>query len=430
MLETLSSLVQQPWALAPDTLLGATVLAFAAALVGEVVWRVAGWPRLVGYGLVGTALAVAGVGFDGRSPMLRLAIDAAMAVLLFEAGARVNLRWLRHNPWLLATSVLESALTAALVFLVAQRLGLSNDIAVPLSIILMGSAPAMVLRVVSEVNAAGQVTERLVVLSALNALYAVVALQLMSAGLLLGDPDTWTQAIGPVAFGFVGSIVLAALVGEGITFVARRFDLRQDNAVLLMAGCVMVALVVAKTLHFSTLLVPLLAGIWLRNRSDRPWLWPQHFGSLGALLVLALYVLVNASWSVGSLLPVAGLAAALMATRTVAKAVGVLALARPSGLSTKQAVWLGLGLTPLSTTAWVLGLDHAAQHVAGQAAHASAVAVGAHGATFLPLLLGCVALLELVSPLILLWCLRRAGEVDKAPNLARRAANVQRGAVP
>jgi hypothetical protein len=35
-----------------------------------------------------------------------------------------------------------------------------------------------------------------------------------------------------------------------------------------------------------------------------------------------------------------------------------------------------------------------------------------------------------VSPLILLWCLRRAGEVDKAPNMARRAANVQGGAVP
>ena len=37
-----------------------------------------------------------------------------------------------------------------------------------------------------------------------------------------------------------------------------------------------------------TLLVPLLAGIWLRNRSERPWVWPRHFGSAGSALVLVM----------------------------------------------------------------------------------------------------------------------------------------------
>ena len=56
MTEALRSLFTTPWALQPDTLLGAAVLALIAALLGEVVWRVLRWPRMLGYALIGTAL--------------------------------------------------------------------------------------------------------------------------------------------------------------------------------------------------------------------------------------------------------------------------------------------------------------------------------------------------------------------------------------
>ncbi len=402
MFDTLSSLIQQPWSLSPNALLGATLVALVAALAGEVVWRLWRWPRLLGYGLVGTALALAEFGIDGRDPMTRLTLDAALAVLLFEAGSRLNLRWLRHNTWLLGSSVLEALLTAVAVYVVATQMGVERDVAVTLALILMASAPALALRVVSEVNASGQVTERLIALSALNTLYAVVALQLASAGLSLNEPQTWTQALGPVAFGFFGSIVLAALVGEGINFVTRRFDLRHDNAVLLMVGCVMLALIVAKTLHLSTLMVPLLTGLWLRNRSERPWVWPRHFGSLGAVLVLGLFVLVNASWAWADVRPVLVIAAIVLAVRWLAKTLGVALLAKPSGLSAGQALWLGGALMPVSASAWVLGLDFSVRH-SGQ------------GQLLMALLLACIALLELVSPWIVMACLRGAGEVDRTP---------------
>lgn len=407
MIDALASLIQQPWSLSPRSLLGATLLAFVAALAGEVVWRLGRWPRLVGYAMVGTVLALTENGFDGRDPMIRLTLDMALAVLLFEAGSRLNLRWLRHNPWLLGSSLLESLLAAIVVYVVAVQLDVERDVAVTLALILMASAPALALRVVSELNASGQVTERLITLSALNTLYAVVALQLVSAGLSLYEPQTWTQALGPVVFGFLGSIVLAAAVGEGIHFVARHFDLRHDNAVLLMVGCVMLALIMAKTLQLSTLLVPLLAGVWLRNRSERPWVWPRHFGSLGAVLVLGLFVLVSASWSWLDVKPWLTVAAAVLAVRWLAKTVALAALSRPSGLSLGQSFWLGGALTPVSASAWVLGLDFMVRH-------------GSTGQSLLALLLACIALVEWVSPWIVTMCLRGAGEVDRAPT--RRAS--------
>ena len=392
-------LITTPWTLQPDTLLGAAVLLVLAALVGEVVWRTLGWPRIVGYALIGTALALAGRGARGDEPALRLAIDVALAMLLFEAGARLNLRWLARNPWLLATSLAEALLTGIAVFAAMRWLGLAREVAAPLALIAVCVSPAVVQRVAGEYGAAGQVTERLLALSALNTLYAVLAMKLMSAGMLLSDPGTWLEALPPVLFSFCGSILLGAALGEGLALIARRLDLREENPMVLLLGALLLALVLAKTLRLSPLLVPLLAGIWLTNRSERPWVWPRHFGSAGGLLVLVLFVSVGSAWSVDAVAGAMVTALALVGARAAAKSLSVFAFARPSGLGWRQAAVLGGALLPMSATAWVLGLEFAQRHPLP-------------GAQAMPVLLGAIALLELVAPLVVMACLRAAGEID------------------
>jgi Kef-type K+ transport system membrane component KefB len=402
MLDSLWPLITTPWTLAPDTLLGATLLAVLAALVGEAVWRVLRWPRLIGYVLVGTALAVAGRGAEGNEPALRVAIDGALALLLFEAGARLRLTWLARNPWLLATSVAEALLTGIAVFAALTALGLPREVVAPLAIVSVCVSPAVLQRVVGELHAAGQVTERALALAALNTLYAVLGLKLLSAGLLLSDPTTWLDALSPVMFSFFGSILLGAALGEGLALIARRFDLREDNSMVLLLAFVLLALVIAKTLQLSALLVPLLAGIWLANRSERPWVWPRHFGSAGSVLVLIMFVAVSSAWNIDALKAAFATALALVAARALAKTLAVVALARPSGLSLQQALCLSVALTPMSVTAWVLTLDFVARHPGV-------------GSSLMPVLLAALALLELAAPLALMGTLRRAGEVDIVP---------------
>ena len=396
------SLITAPWTLQPDTLLGAVVLVLAAALLGEAVWRVLRWPRQIGYVLVGGLLAFSGRGAVGDEPALRVIIDGALALLLFEAGARLKLRWLVHNPWLLATSLAEASLTAVAVYFTLRAFDLPTDICVPLAIVAMCVSPAVLQRVVGELHAAGQVTERLLTLAALNTLYAVLAMKLLSAGWLLADPGTWLEALSPVLFSFCGSILLGAALGEGLALIARRFDLREDNAVVLLLAAVLLALVLAKTLQLSALLVPLLAGIWLANRSPRPWLWPRHFGSAGGVLVLVMFVAVASSWTPSVFAVAAAPALALVVARALAKSCAVVALARPSGLGIAQAACLSMGLLPMSATAWVLALDFAARHPEA-------------GAVMMPVLLAALAMLELAAPLALMAGLRAAGEVDVLP---------------
>jgi len=274
-----------------------------------------------------------------------------------------------------------------------------REVAAPLAIIATAVSPAVLLRVAGEMHAAGQVTERLLALAALNTLYAVLAMNLFSAGLLLSDPRTWLDALSPVLFSFFGSILVGAALGEGLALMARRLDLREENAMVLLLAAVLLALVVAKTARLSALLVPLLAGIWLRNRSERPWVWPRHFGSAGGVLVLVMFVAVGSAWRLDALAPAIGIAAALVLTRAAAKSVAVLALARPSGLGIAQAMCLGVALMPMSGTAWVLGLDFAARHPAA-------------GAQLMPVLLAALALLEFAAPLLVMSSLRVAGEID------------------
>ena len=407
MLDTLWPVITAPWTLQPDTLLGAVLLAVIAALAGEAVWRVLRWPRLVGYVMVGTLLALTGRGAGGDEPALRVVIDGALALLLFEAGARLRLKWLVRNPWLLATSVAEALLTGIVVFAVLSIAGLPGDVATPLSMVAVCVSPAVLQRVVGELHAAGQVTERLLTLAALNTLYAVLAMKLLSAGLLLSDPRTWVEAVSPVMFSFFGSILLGAALGEGLALIARRFDLREDNSIVLLLSSVLLALVVAKTLSLSTLLVPLLAGMWLANRSERPWVWPRHFGSAGSVLVLVMFVAVASAWTLEALAASAGIALALVVARGLAKGVAVLALAKPSGLGVGQAACLAIALTPMSATAWVLTLDFVARHPNV-------------GAQMMPVLLASLALLELAAPLAVMAGLRAAGEVDARPARAAK----------
>jgi len=399
MPEELWSLIARPWAQRTDTLLSVAVLLVLAALLGEAAWRLLRWPRLVGYVLVGSVLALGNVGAEGHEPALRLAVDVALALLLFETGARLNLRWLGRNRRLLATSVLEALLTFGAVYWVMLQLGMASAPAAALGVIAMSVSPAVVLRVVGESNASGQVTERLLALSVLNTLYALVGTQLLGAGLVLSSPSSWELTLLPTAVSFAGSLVLGALLGWAVAAIARRLDLRNENSAVLLLGCVLLALVLAKAAQLSTLLVPLLGGLWLRNRSQRPWVWPLHFGTAGGVLVLVLFVAVASAGELHTVIAAGGIALALLLARLLAKGVSIAALARPSGLSRRQTMCLIAGTLPLSATAWLIGLDFAAAHP-----HT--------GALLMPPLLAAIALVELAGPLVLLYALRFARETD------------------
>lgn len=408
MSETIAAYLQiTPWPLQADALLWTALTLVAGGLLGELVFRLTGLPRIVGYGVAGLLAALSGHGLHaGRlSGSVRLVVDLALALLLFELGSRIHLRWLRANPALLLTSLTEVLLSFTASYGLLRWLGLDHLVALACATITLPTSAAVVGRVSTELGAAGQVSERVLVLTGLSTLYAVLAHKLLLAWLRIDLANNWMQDIAQPLYTFCGSVLLAIVLAHLVGLIARRLDLKNENSVLLLLGLVVLALTAATKLNLSTLLVPLMAGVLLRNHSERPWVWPRHFGTAGGVLVLMLFVIVGSALSVEALASGGLIALLLLGVRLLGKGMAIAALARWSGISQRQAGALTLALMPISATALVL---HADLQLA-QPALAERVA---------PIVLSVIAVMGLLGPIAVLLGLTLANECP--PQRSRR----------
>jgi len=251
----------------------------------------------------------------------------------------------------------------------------------------------------------------MIVLSALNTLYAVLALKLVIGWQNLEQHGDWVRAVVQPLYTLLGSVLLAAGLARAVAAVVQRFELRDENSVLLLLGLLLLALTLARLLGLSTLLVPLLAGAILRNASERPCIWPRHFGTAGGVLVLMLFVVVGASWSIEAVTTGALAAIGLIVARAFANGVVLAALARPAGIEVRQGLALAMTLMPLSATTLALLAELQATHPA----FADRLA---------PVMLSAIALMALLGPIVIEWGLRLAGEYQPPP--AARATVAER----
>jgi Kef-type K+ transport system membrane component KefB len=389
----------------PEALFVITAMLVAGALAGEFIARTTRLPRLVGYTAAGCVAAAVGLGApQPLSGAARVLVDLAMALLLFEIGSRVHLRWLRPQPRPAGHQPARPCGTGR----GGRAAGADQSPATAATCAIL----AMPASAAGRARGAGtrrrrQVTQRMALLTAMNTLYAVLALSVLRLWWVTGQEPHVLAALTVLAQSFFGSLLLAAVLAAAVALAARRLGLRDENAVLLLLGLVVLAVMAARWLQLSTLLVPLLAGLLLRNTTERPWVWPRHFGTAGGVLVLMLFIIVGASWS-PQVLVAGGIAAlALVAARGLGKAAAVLVLSRWSRCSLRQGLALSITLTPLSATALVMLSDlmQAAPQLAGTAA---------------PIVLTSIALLELVGPIAVQLALRFAGEVGDSPRRRRQ----------
>ncbi|TDN68072.1 cation:proton antiporter [Paraburkholderia sp. BL10I2N1] len=347
------------WPLAPDAIFWAGLALLAAGLCGELCYRAWRLPRISGYAVIGLIAGSAGFGVidadaaRAAGPLL----NVALGLLLFELGSRLDLRWIRRNPWLILSSIAEATLTFVLVLAVLLFLHVSTMVAMVLAAIAMATSPAMVIQLKTELRAEGQVTQRLMTLTALNSMYAVVIEKLASGWLHQEIYGNVLATILQPLYLLIGSLVLAYALARACNFFYRRMNMQDEHSFVALFGLVLLAIAIAHLFKLSTILSLLAAGIIVKNLEARPQLWPQHFGTAGWLLTVILFVLTLTTfeWRDIALGGVAALG--LIVARLVGKLVGVLAFAKPSGLNWKQGMALGLSLSPMSALAYLLVED-------------------------------------------------------------------------
>ena len=378
-----------------------------ATLMGESVFRFLRWPRLIGYTAAGLVIAAGGGGLQAMAlqPGARAIVDAALAVLLFEIGHRVNLRWLLTNRWLMFISLGEWTLALGAMWALLGVLGLGGLHGLATAAALACTAPAVALRLSGEFSAKGQVTERLLLVSALGTILSILAVGILTGWLGAQTSVHWSNALLHQAYAIGGAVVAAGMLAWAVHWVERHFDFADEGAALLLVGLILLVLSITRMMQWSTLLTPVLAGLLLRARSQRPRVWPRHFGTAGGVLVVLLFLILGLSLNWAALASGMVVGLLLAAVRALPKLAVPVIFGRPSGLSWRQSAALGLALNPAAGVSFVLLLN-LAQAVPDfpHALIASAFAA--------------IVVLELGGTLLARWALGRSGDiaaVRKAP---------------
>ncbi len=326
---------------------------FAIALawmIGEFGHRWTKLPRISIYGLVGFLMANSQIGFLSHldnSAILLLA-NIAFGLILFEFGYRINLRWLKTNPWIGVTGLVESIATFVAVYGVAQWYGSSILISLLLAALAMSTSPAGVLRVINEQRSSGQVTERILHLTAINCVLAVFAFKVIVVFWVFQTSGNLFQASTQSLIVLGASVAIGAIFGIVLPLILRQLgNLAQDATVAFAFGVILlVALTHAAKL--SPILATLTFALMARHRRVTLSRTQRNFGALGDLLTVMLFVFVASTLEWQRILAGTGLGLAIVLARFGTKVLTTAAFAPVSGITVRKGILTGVGLAPIS----------------------------------------------------------------------------------
>jgi Kef-type K+ transport system membrane component KefB len=387
------------WPPAATPLAWVAVLLLAAIIAGEAARRFLRISRVVGYLAVGAALGPSAAGLidSDTAGQLRIFVDIAVGMLLFELGQRVDLGWLRRNPSLLGASVLEAALTFVLVYLAVTMFGLPPVTATAAGLLAVATSPAVVMTVVKDLRAQGQVTERVMLFTALNTTYAVIGLALMTGVLpYRGVQSPLTIVLHPLYL-IVGSLLLAGMLAIVMLSLLRLFGRRPAFQFSATVALVLVTVAAASMLRLSVPLTLLLLGLLGRLYDRERHFVSLKFGETAMLFIVLLFALAGAGLQFTGWSTALPLALAFIAARLIGKTLPILLLSNASGLALRKSSLVGLGLTPMSGLALLMLHELVAQ---------SPPLAGEIG----PAMFLAITILAFAGPLATEFALRRAGE--------------------
>lgn len=372
------------------------------AVCGEFFNRILCLPRITGYSVAGLLVGPALLNWVGPDQIdgMRLVIDLSLALMLFELGVRVDLGWLRRNPALLANSLAEASFSFLAAMAVLLALNYSFNVSLIVAIICISTSPAVVMRMTSELKASGQVSERLLVLTALNVAYAVIGAHLALGYLHQAHGGGWLTTLLHPVYLLAGSLAAAWLLSMAFGAIRRFFDLSADQASAVLFGVLLLTMALLREAKLPVLLTPLLAGMMVRRSDPRPHLWPRHFGSAGGLLVILFFVMTGAMLTWGNVVSGWLVAVALVAVRAAGKMLGTVPISLRSGLTLRQSLALGASLAPLSGVAFVLSDDIGNLYPE-------------LGIELRTIVMTMVAILELAGPFIVQQALKRADQTGE-----------------
>ena len=380
-------------------------LLVAGLLGGELVNRWLALPRITGYVLSGVAFGPYGLGVV-QAPMLddtRVVVDLALGLIMFELGSRLDAGWLARNRWLFLAALGESLGAFFAIYGGLLWFGYPALLAGCAAAVGTATSPAVVSLVAYELRASGQITERMLLFTAVNCAVAFVALMLLLPLVHLEHRADWRSAMLHPMYLMFGAALLGYVACQLMLALARWLGKREDRQFVLLVAFIVLVVGIARTAEVTVVVALLTLGVLARNLDTGHVLLPLRFGYAGQALFVVLFVITGASLDF-SLLPQAlTVAAAFIVLRFLGKAAAILLFSQLSGLRPGGAGLLSLSLLPMSGLAVIMVWD-------------TAVLYPSFGMELAAVVLSAVTILELFGPLATQVALKLAGEAAAEPS--------------
>lgn len=382
-----------------DALALFSLLLIAGLLSGEWLRAHLGWPKIVGYVLAGTLFGPALLGWISVESLAhaRSIADAALGLLLLETGRRLDLRWLLNNPNLLRATLGDIVLSFIAIFSFTWLVvGLSLAWAAATAAVTMASAPAVVLLIVEEFKAQGQVTERIILHTALGSAAAFLVFAIVLGIVHAQYSNDWINAIIHPAWVAIGAFLVARLISRIALLLAARLPKRSLPQVFVLIATALLAVGLARMAAVPVFLTLFLMGVLLAHDDKEKTLSYTNLPEGHWLLSIVLFVIIGASLPWQDFTWLTSIQAiGLLIIRAGAK---IAALAFSSGaLTMRKRILIGIGIQPLSATAVFMAYEISNLYPE-------------IGRTALMLPLFAAAIMEYLGPALCRRALQEAGE--------------------
>jgi Kef-type K+ transport system membrane component KefB len=157
-------------------------------------------PEVTGYLLIGIVIGPAALDLITHDNITALGFlsDVALGLILFNIGSIFEAATFRRvGAGVVRITFWEATLAFVLVAAVLAASGVEWPLVLLLGVVAMETAPATTLMVLSEYDASGPMTDRLLALVVLNNLYVLLMFGVVTAGLTLFDStsaDGWLMS--------------------------------------------------------------------------------------------------------------------------------------------------------------------------------------------------------------------------------------------
>jgi Kef-type K+ transport system membrane component KefB len=294
--------------------------------------------------------------------------------------------------------VAESALSFAAMFALLHFVGGIDTLeAAVAATVGVATAPAVVLLVTYELKADGPVTRRTLWHVALNNVIATVGITLLLPFIeARASGATWNPAARALWL-IAGSFLLGFVAFQLMTLLARWLGKSPVPQFILAVGVIIVTVGAAQEARLSVLLALLALGACARNLDREHRLIDVAFGRAAQVFFVVLFVLTGATLRPDQFGAIAWVGLAFVIARSLGKAFALYTLAWPAHISARQAVTLGLALTPMAGLA--IGMTQPIYDIAPE-----------FGARLAAIVVSGVAILHLLGPIATRYALIRAGE--------------------